>query len=157
MKEIERKFFIKKMPDISNIEPIYLEQCYIMDLPETRVRKETYKNETKYYLIVKSEGDISRDEDDVEISKVVFDELKQKQLGVTLYKNRYKIPVNTSDIAEVDLFDNKFKNLTDHKTVEVEFKSDELAENFIIPDWFGEEITYDKRYKNKNLSLNDGI
>ncbi len=74
-----------------------------------------------------------------------------------MYKFRFKIQLNDMDVAEIDIFQNKFKNLTDHKTVEVEFKSDELAENFIIPDWFGEEITYDKRYKNKNLSLNDGI
>ncbi len=38
MKEIERKFLIKEMPNLDNIEPIYLEQCYIIDLPETRVR-----------------------------------------------------------------------------------------------------------------------
>jgi CYTH domain-containing protein len=157
MKEIERKFFVKEMPDISNIEPIYLEQCYVIDLPETRVREETYELLTKYYLIVKSEGDLSRDEGDIEISKIVFDELKKKQLGVTLYKFRFKIQLNDTDVAEIDIFQNEFKNLTDHRTVEVEFKSDELAENFIIPDWFGEEITYDKRYKNKNLSLNNGI
>ena len=35
--------------------------------------------------------------------------------------------------------------------VEVEFKSLEDANKFIIPAWFGEEVTNNDKYKNKNL------
>lgn len=37
-------------------------------------------------------------------------------------------------------------------TVETEFSSEEQAEAFVKPSWFGDDITEDKRYKNKNLA-----
>ena len=33
-----------------------------------------------------------------------------------------------------------------------EFPNKEKANSFEVPSWFGEEITYDKSYKNKNLA-----
>lgn len=37
---------------------------------------------------------------------------------------------------------------------EVEFLSEEESEKFIAPDWFGADVTDDKKYKNKNLATN---
>ena len=35
---------------------------------------------------------------------------------------------------------------------EVEFDSLDNANAFIAPDWFQEDVTYDKQYHNSNLS-----
>jgi CYTH domain-containing protein len=35
---------------------------------------------------------------------------------------------------------------------EVEFSSIEAAESFIPPEWFREEITHDKSFKNQSLA-----
>ncbi len=36
--------------------------------------------------------------------------------------------------------------------VEVEFQSEEQANGFNPPEWFGEDVTFDKRYRNSYLS-----
>ncbi|MEA2658813.1 MAG: hypothetical protein QOF64_1409 [Candidatus Binatota bacterium] len=38
---------------------------------------------------------------------------------------------------------------------EIEFPSREKSEEFKPPDWFGEEVTEDIRYKNQNLAPKD--
>ena len=37
------------------------------------------------------------------------------------------------------------------KFAEVEFASIEEAERFVAPDWFGEDVTFEAKYKNSNL------
>ena len=54
-------------------------------------------------------------------------------------------------MAELDVYHGELTGLV---TVEVEFSSLEEAESFSPPAWFGEDITEDKRYKNKNLARN---
>ena len=40
--------------------------------------------------------------------------------------------------------------------VEVEFASEEDTHEFIPPEWFGKDVTFDKRYANKNMiHIND--
>jgi adenylate cyclase len=38
-------------------------------------------------------------------------------------------------------------------SVEVEFKTEEESDQFVIPNWFGKEVTDDEKYKNKNLAM----
>ena len=52
-------------------------------------------------------------------------------------------------MAELDIYYGELEGLI---TVETEFKSEKEANEFIVPNWYGKEITYDKRYKNKNLA-----
>ena len=35
---------------------------------------------------------------------------------------------------------------------EVEFPDEESANNFIAPEWFGEDVTFSSKYHNSNLS-----
>ena len=37
--EIERKFLVKKIPDLTNLQAIYIEQGYLSFSPEVRIRK----------------------------------------------------------------------------------------------------------------------
>ena len=66
----------------------------------------------------------------------------------SISKIRYVLAVNNAKV-EVDVYEGALNGLI---TAEVEFLSMERAQEFIIPDWFSEEVTYDKRFKNKNLA-----
>ena len=52
--------------------------------------------------------------------------------------------------AEVDFYRGDLDGLC---TVEVEFPSAAAAAAFAPPDWFGTDVTSDKRFKNQNLAL----
>ena len=144
--EIERKFLIKKVPDnISNCKQSRILQGYLSFEPEVRIRKKVCNYE-KYFLTVKSSGGISREEYEIEISKETFEDLKKAIKGKFLSKRRYEIPIENNKIAEFDVYDD-----FSEKTVEVEFDSIEEAKSFIVPDWFGREISGDEKYKNKSL------
>ena len=69
--EIERKFLVKKIPDLTNLQAIYIEQGYLSFSPEVRIRKK----DEKFYLTVKSDGDIVREEYEIEISQNTYEEL----------------------------------------------------------------------------------
>ena len=50
---------------------------------------------------------------------------------------------------ELDVFEPPFAPLV---IAEVEFPDEEMANAFLPPDWFLNDVTYDKRYHNSNLS-----
>ena len=64
-------------------------------------------------------------------------------------KIRYSIPYQ-DNIIELDVFQGELEGLC---LAEVEFESEESASIFQPPEWFGEDVTADERYKNKNLAL----
>jgi adenylate cyclase len=142
--EIERKFLVKKIPDLTNAQDIYIEQGYLSFFPEVRIRKK----DEKFYMTVKSDGDIAREEYEIEISQNTYDELSNQVKGLVLKKRRYEIPLNKVDVAELDIYE----NFEDLKMVEVEFIDIDSANNFEIPCWFGTEVTKDKEFKNKSLA-----
>lgn len=74
--------------------------------------------------------------------------------GKLIEKNRYDIPLYDGLIAELDIYHGDLEGLI---IVETEFKTEEQADSFIVPDWFGEEITENKRYKNKNLARLENV
>jgi CYTH domain-containing protein len=65
-------------------------------------------------------------------------------------KNRYTIPLRNWYIVELDeyLWNSKWNYI-----IEVEFKSEKEANDFIPPEWFWEEVTENKFYKNKYIAL----
>lgn len=142
--EIERKFLVKEMPSIFNCKYFHISQGYLSFNPEVRIRKIVSDYE-KYFLTVKSDGTISREEYEVEISEFVFNSLRKNIKGKMLSKRRYQILIGNK-IAELDIYDD-----FPEKIVEVEFASMKEAKNFIIPNWFGREVTNNQKYKNKNL------
>lgn len=143
--EIERKFLVNTVPDcLERFSSAEIEQCYLSFLPEQRIRK---KGE-KYYFTEKSEGTLVREEQERDISECDYVALKKRHIGNIIYKRRYVIPLE--DLAiELDIYKEVLSGLI---TVEVEFPSEERADSFEIPPWFGKEITADSRYKNKNLA-----
>ena len=148
--EIERKFLVKDLPNLDNYPHKDIVQGYISFNPEIRIRKAN----DKYYLTTKSDGTITREEKETEINLTTYLTLLKIAKGRIISKTRYFIPLADSLTAELDIYHEELEGLV---TVEVEFLNLEDAQDFTIPTWFLTDITEDKRYKNKNLALNDDI
>lgn len=145
--EIERKFLVATLPDLSNLLGAHIQQAYLSKKPEVRVRKKTKQFNEHYFLTVKSEGSVARDEFEIVLSDITYKEL----LGEAKYlieKTRYEIPLSEGLVAELDVYDNP-KDLV---VVEVEFINEDLAQKFVPPSWMGKEVTNDPSFKNKNLA-----
>ena len=147
-KEIERKFIVKNLPtDLDKAKKEYILQGYLdTKQGETRIRN---VNNRKFFINEKYGQGIQRDEYEKEITKNDFLDLFKKTNSKIIKKVRYYYPLQNNKIAELDCYFGKLKGLN---TVEVEFESMEEAENFNIPLWFGKEVTYDKKFKNHDLS-----
>lgn len=152
--EIEKKFTIKYLPAQYDTYPFKeIVQGYLCENPVIRIRKSndtyilTYKS--KIGLEQKKEN-VARINHEVEvpITKQGYEHLKEKIDGNLIEKTRYLIPLQDEKIAELDVFHGKLKGLI---FAEVEFDSEEEAKEFIPPEWFGDDVSLDKRYVNKNL------
>lgn len=142
--EIERKFTIKKIPDLSEYSFHIMEQGYLNTDPVVRVRKE---DET-YYLTYKGKGLLAREEYNLPLTRESYYHLVEKSDGIIIRKKRYLIPYGKYTI-ELDVFEEPYENLM---IAEVEFDSEEEAGAFQPPLWFDEDVTWDRRYHNSNLS-----
>ena len=142
--EIERKFTIKELPDLSQYSYHLMEQGYLNTDPVVRVRKE----DDKYYLTYKGKGMLVREEYNLLLNKESYEHLIKKADGIVISKKRYLIPYEKYTI-ELDVFEKPYENL---RIAEVEFSSEEEAKEFQPPLWLGEDVTFDGRYHNSNLS-----
>ncbi len=152
-REIERKWLVKKMPgNLENYKCLLIEQAYLCDSPTVRVRKEN----DEYYLTYKGSkdmqgnSDISHDEYNLPLDEISYGRLLKKHDGRIIRKKRYLIPLEKGLTAELDVFEGELAPLT---VVEVEFDSLEEAMNYEAPDWFGEDVSSDKKYKNSYMAM----
>lgn len=147
--EIERKFLIKHLPEnLSGYECHILTQAYLNTSPVVRVRKE----DDSYYLTYKGSGLLTREEYNLPLDEQAFLHLLGKADGNIISKRRYKIPYACDDkvfTIELDIFDAPFEPLI---IAEVEFADENESNNFIAPDWFDKEVTFEPAYHNSNLS-----
>ncbi len=143
--EIERKFLIKEMPD--NLETYkcrHLEQGYLCTGPVVRIRKDN----KKYELTYKAKGMMIREEYNLPLTEQAYLHLKEKIDGRLIQKKRYMIPYGKYTI-ELDIFGGDLAPLV---LAEVEFPSEEEANSFVAPDWFGDDVTFEPLYHNSFLS-----
>lgn len=153
--EIERKFLIHENI-IYNLKlwkfnKIDIMQGYVaMDDNEVRVRKVITDSRVNCFMSIKSKGNVVRKEIEFPLPHSTFNKLIEMKKGNTIEKSRYLVPLENGEVAELDIYKGKLLGLY---TVEVEFESQEQAKAFVPPKWFGKEITFDKRYKNRNLAL----
>jgi CYTH domain-containing protein len=147
VKEIERKFLVKgPVPEGLAAQPI--RQGYITaasDSAEVRLRQ---KGEA-CFLTVKSEGGLVRDEYEIAIGKPEFETLWPLTEGRRVEKTRHRGALAGGLEFELDIFEGHLAPLM---LVEVEFPSEAAARAFMPPDWFGEDVTEDKRYRNIALA-----
>ena len=148
--EIERKWRIVRLPEDLESYPVKeMEQAYLCTAPTVRIRREN----DEYFLTYKglSEDAMSHSEYNLPITEEAFRHMLPKCDGRVIRKKRYYIPLdNKSLTAELDVFDEPFAPLM---IVEVEFPSREAALAFEAPDWFGEDVTSDRRFKNAVMAI----
>lgn len=142
--EIERKFTIKEVPDLSQYSFHVMEQGYLNTYPVVRVRKE----DDNYYLTYKGKGLLAREEYNLPLNEEAYYHLVEKADGIIIRKKRYLIPYEKYTI-ELDVFEEPYQDLI---IAEVEFDTEEEAMEFQPPVWFDEDVTLDRRYHNSNLS-----
>jgi len=144
--EIERKFLVKELPE--NLEAYVchqIEQGYLSTEPVVRIRK----SDEKYILTYKGKGLLIREEYNLPLTKESYEHLRTKADGKLIQKKRYKIPYQEKYMIELDIFEGELKPL---QLAEVEFETEEEANQFIPPDWFGEDVTFSGEYQNSTLS-----
>lgn len=142
--EIERKFLVSSLPVLENYPFHLLEQGYLSTEPVIRIRRE----DDCFYLTYKGKGLMVREEYNLPLTQKAYAHLLTKADGIIIRKKRYLIPFQAYTI-ELDIFDAPYEGL---RIAEVEFPSEVAAKAFCPPEWFGEEVTYDKHYHNSNLS-----
>lgn len=150
--EIERKWIIdkEKIPyDLINLQISMIEQTYICFSPEIRVRR--INNGEEYTFTVKtnmtSDGMI-RDEMEINITKEEYENLIKKREGNTILKTRYQF-LDGDDLLAIDIFSGELEGLA---YLEIEFESEEEANNFKSYDWVIKDVTDDENYKNGHLA-----
>ena len=144
-KEIERKFLVKKELFKPSVEGEFIAQGYLSSTPEHTVRIRI-KNHRGYLTIKGRNTGISRSEFEYEIPEVDAKELLELCEPSIIVKHRHNINFNGSK-WEVDVFEGDNEGLI---VAEIELKSED--ETFSKPDWIGEEVSFDVRYYNSNLS-----
>ena len=144
--EIERKFKIKSLPDnLDQYKSCTIEQAYVCTKPVIRVRKQ----DDDYILTYKGGGMMARSEYNLPLGKEGYEHMLNKADGNIITKTRYFISINDGLTAELDVFEGMFDGLV---FVEVEFDSLDAATAFEPPEWFGEDVTNDRRFHNSYLS-----
>lgn len=153
--EIERKFFLgKKFPlhiRAGGYESIIEQlQGYISVDPEIRLRQEIADGKVDRYFLTSKTGDgLVRDEDEHKISQEEFYRLSPRVKGIWIRKTRYIIPSEQGSM----IFD-LYKEPGLMTIIEIEFLDGIAAKAFMIPGWMkgAIEVTYDKRFKARNIA-----
>lgn len=147
--EIERKFLIKELPDLSKYQYLDIEQGYLSTHPVVRIRK---KNDD-YILTYKGSGLLAHEEIEAALTKEAYEHLATKIDGNLITKKRYLIPLDPYTI-ELDVFAGHMDGLI---MAEVEFPTIEAAKSFTPPSWFGQDVTDDRSYHNSNMIFGNPI
>ncbi|MCI5873179.1 MAG: CYTH domain-containing protein [Clostridiales bacterium] len=143
--EIERKYLVKELP--KNLEQYpckHIEQGYLNTDPVVRIRR----TDDRYTLTYKGSGLMVREEYNLPLNAESFLHMKGKIDGILIEKYRYLIPFEKYTI-ELDIFEGELAPL---QLAEVEFESEDEANAFVPPAWFGEDVTFSTKYHNSTLS-----
>jgi CYTH domain-containing protein len=155
--EIERKWLVDpaRVNELKKLSYTHfkIEQYYLSDKDDSwtiRLRKQ----ERDCSITLKSKGLLSREEIELDITKIEFAEYV-KFAKTKIIKTRYHFENNEVDktnkyphyVYEIDVY-----NDYDFVTCELEFDTEEEAKSFIPPDWCIKDVTADPYYKNVNLA-----
>ncbi len=144
--EIERKYLIPVLPEHLEQYPCKkIEQGYLTTNPVVRIRR----SNDKFTLTYKGSGLMVREEYNLPLTEEAFLHLREKIDGILIQKTRYLIPFQDKYTIELDVFEGELAPL---QLAEVEFDTEEAANAFIPPEWFGEDVTFSTDYHNSTLS-----
>jgi CYTH domain-containing protein len=143
--ERERRFLVDSLPEPLP-EPSRIEQAYVSTGPASvRVRR----SDDRRILTIKTGSGRNRHEIERDLDQDEFDAIWAAATDLRIAKRRHRIDIGNGLTAELDLYDG---SLAGRRLVEVEFDSDDTADDFEPPDWFGREVTDDNRYTNSSLA-----
>lgn len=165
--EIERKWLVKKSVACDvlagkvtgaqlPVEIMRMHQTYAIrgDIAILRVRTQTnvVAGTSHGYITVKGPSDVpgAVEEHEMEIPYESARALMRSCSEPVLSKNRFCIPLECGLIIELDEFTSLGNG--DLFIAEVEFPSPDMA--FDVPEWFGEEVTGQRKYTNASLVQN---
>lgn len=144
-KEIERKWLVKNIPDEKPFkESKNLFQGYLKTGIDYEVRISN-----RFHLTAKSGSGLVREENIFDISPEIYNVLLPLTVGKQVHKSRLYFKIHDDLVAEVDVYEGPNEGI---KTVEVEFPDEESAKSFQPPEWFGEEVSDNIKYKNSLLA-----
>ncbi len=162
-KEIEKKYLVKYIPNDLKFEKIVkIAQSFIYRDFKTMIRirkiQDKKTDDLKYVYTLKTKSGLDSKEQNNNISNLYeiesnineekYTQLLKNKISKTIIKNRMVAPIDKNLKVEIDVYEDYLKGLL---TAEVEFKNEEEAENFIKPEWLGEELSY-KELSNWHLS-----
>ena len=145
MIERERRFLVESLPEPLP-RPSRIEQAYVSTGPASvRVRR----RDDEYTITVKTGSGRNRHEIERDLEQEEFEAIWAAATELRISKLRHEIELADGHTAELDLYEG---SLSGHRLVEVEFDSDQDADDFTPPPWFGREVTTDNRYTNSSLA-----
>jgi adenylate cyclase len=147
--EIERKFVITDRPDLEPAKTYEIEQGYLAlatDDGGAEVRLRRWDDGQA--LTIKGGTGKVRAEHEIELDRERFDAIWPLTEGRRVVKTRRVIPHGELEI-ELDVYAGELEGLL---VAEVEFDTEDAADRFEPPQWFGPEVTGDERYLNERLA-----
>ncbi len=153
--EIERRFMLTQLPPDFVLHPSYYTQQAYVWIDETsgieeRVRYRLTPEGNVSYLRCRKQGSgLTRIETETPLSVEEFAQGLARHIGDQVIKRVY---YELYDLRWIEL--HIFQSHRPLMMIEVEFKSEEDAVAFQPPDWFGPEVTNDRRYNNASIALN---
>lgn len=145
--EIERKFLLPELPEFAtSLRFTDISQGYLHlgEDSEIRIRKKA----KRYFQTIKKGSGLSREETEIILNRKQFLNLWKLTEGARIEKTRASLDYQ-GHLMEFDIFQG---NLNGLKMVEIEFKDQQAAAEFEVPAWMGPEVTYDPRFKNRELA-----
>ncbi len=137
--EIERKFLIEKMPDLSTLKPIHYERYFIRsdESVQERIQRKGEKCEIEVKTVVPGAGNfLMHKKEKRSLTEEQFEILKQGKEDRGIVRDSYQVSINPN--ISIKVYHGKFELLV---RAEVEFESEEAASSYIPESWMGKEIT----------------
>jgi len=146
--QIERKFLIKKLPDLIDWRKEEVEQWYLTDPNDYEsIRVRRYLDDNRCYVDIIHGSGLKRDKYSKKSNWRHFDGRMDEH--PIIKKTRYKKKLDSGILMVVDIFDSGLQ------LIEIESYDKEYAiTNFDIPDWFGDEVTDNFMYSNAWIAHN---
>jgi adenylate cyclase len=133
--EIERKFLVKELPDLSDIKPVRYERYYLnkdgQSVERIQKKGDRYEFETK-----KTISPLEHEKQKRYISQDEFEQLREGKEADGIVRDGYMLSANPE--VSIKIYHGRFEGLV---RAEVEFSSKEEAGVYVPENWMGTEIT----------------
>lgn len=142
--EIERKWLMQGFPDLPYTKEVMQTQAYLSFMPAVRIRKVEQAGEARYTLTIKGKGTLRRTEVELPLSQGEYEALADIAASPAATKRLRLYPLHEGHVMECSLVDEGED--TAFFYAEVEFATLEQANQFVAPDFMGQEVTQDPSF-----------